>query len=169
MGGWIEAGQNVRGWYEESNESGGGCDEREGAKAWTGNSRTGNAVHRFSENAGDAHEQGLMGRVAVEGHRESQMTRAVLFEAVERAGVGDGVRADFESDVVAAKFTFVADACVDPPDGGVEEEECFGDGLEYVPEKVSAANVCELVCQDDFEFIRAQGCEGSERKQNDCA
>ena len=69
------------------------------------------------------------------------MVRAVFFESIQRAGVGNGVGADGKSKIVAAKFAFVTDARVDPPDSGVKEEERLGDGLEDVPEEVGTADM----------------------------
>ena len=63
----------------------------------------------------------------------------------------------------------MTNAGADPPDGGMEEEECFGDGLQDVPEEVGAAHVGQFVGENDFELVGAKQSDGAEREQNDGA
>jgi hypothetical protein len=99
--------------------------------------------------------------MAVERHGEAQVAGALFFKVNERVRINDRVRADFESEVVAAEFTLGADAGVDPPNARMEEEEGFRDGLQNVPEEVCAAHVSQLVGEDDFEFFGAKQGDGA--------
>ena len=147
----VEAGQQVRHGKKDDDESGAGGGKREGAETTAGN-----ASHGFTEDACNTREKSCVRLMAVERHGEAQVTGAVLFEMNESVRVNDGVGADFEGEIVAAEFALVANAGADPPDGGMEEEERFGDGLQDVPEEVGAAHVSEFVGENDFEFVSAE-------------
>ena len=56
-----------------------------------------------------------------------------------------------------------------PPDRRMEEEQSFGKGLQQVPEKIGAADMGQLMCQDNFEFFRAERCCGGNRQQHQSA
>jgi hypothetical protein len=97
-----------------------------------------------------------MGLMAIESHGKPQVARALLFKPYERVRIGEGIGADFEGKIVAAKFALMTNARAYPPDGGMEKEESFGDGLQDVPKEVGATHVGQLVSEDDFKFFRAQ-------------
>ena len=160
----IEAGQQVRHGKKDDDESGAGCGERERAKTTAGNTS-----HGFTEDACNTREQSCVGLMAIERHGEAQVAGALLFKMNEGVRVDDRVGADLEGEVVAAEFALVTDAGADPPDGGMEEEECFGDGLQDVPEEVGAADVSEFVGENDFEFVGTEQSDGAEREQDDGA
>jgi hypothetical protein len=91
--------------------------------------------------------------MAVERHGETEMAGALFFEMNESMCVDDGIGAHFEREIVAAEFALVTNAGVEPPYGGVEEEESFRDGLEDVPEEVGAAHMSQLVRKNDFKLV----------------
>ncbi len=109
----------------------------------------------LAEDAQDAQPQGGTRAVPVERHGEARLAGPLLLKVEQGAGVDDGVGADLEREVVAAELAFVAQAAADPPHGGMEEEDRFREGLHEVPEEVRAADVGELVSQDDFQFVGA--------------
>jgi hypothetical protein len=83
--------------------------------------------------------------VAVERHGEVKLPRTLLLQLEECVGIHNRVRADGEGQVVAAQFALVTDSAAQPPNGGMEEEQRFGHGLNEVPEEVSTADVGQLV------------------------
>src|SRR3569832_600755 len=93
----------------------------------------------------------------------------MLCKAVQSTGVGKRVRTYLQREIVTAEFALLTNAGVDPPDGGVEEEEGLRDCLEDVPEEISAAHVGELVRENDFEFVRAERGNGAQREKDDSA
>src|SRR5439155_16820179 len=101
------------------------------------------------------------------GAEEPVALGSLLFEEEQGGGVGDGVGAGGDGDVVAAELTLLAEAGADPPDGGMEEEEGFDHGLEDVPEVVGAADVGELVGEDGFELLGGEDGEGGGREQDE--
>src|SRR5581483_4224576 len=120
----IEVGQQMRHREKQNDQSGAGRGERKGTKTWAGN-----ASHGFSKNPGDAHQQSLTRAMTVERHGQAKILRAVFFETIESVCIDDRIGADRKSKVVTAELALVTDAGTDPPDSGMEEEKCFGDGL----------------------------------------
>ena len=92
--------------------------------------RLGIQWHGFTQDACNAHAKSLWRLVAIERHGKVQMARAMLFKMNERVRINHRIGADLQGEVVAAEFALVADAAADPPNGGMEEEECFDDGLQ---------------------------------------
>jgi len=109
---------------QENDECGEGGCERE----WAGVAAI-HVCHWFSEDSGNAHAQSLRGLVAIESHCKTPLAGALFLEQEKGVGVNDGIRAKLEREIIAAKLAFVTNMTADPPDGGMEKEECFGKGL----------------------------------------
>ncbi len=75
-------------------------------------------------------------------------------ELDERAGVAHRVAAGGHREVVAAVLALDAHAVRHPPHGGVVEEQRLGRGLQQVHQVVVAADVRQLVGQDQLELLR---------------
>jgi hypothetical protein len=98
--------------------------------------------------------------MTIESHGQPPMLGALLLETQERFCIRHRVGANLERKVVAAEFALAANARVDPPHGGVKEEQRFGQRLDEVPEKVGAADVGQLMRQYNFKLIRTERCNG---------
>src|SRR5215813_1821096 len=48
----------------------------------------------------------------------------------------------------------------------MKEEQSFNHRLQDVPEVVGTANMCEFVCQDNFQLFGAETCERADRQEN---
>jgi hypothetical protein len=97
-----------------------------------------------------------MGLMTIERHGKAQVARALLFKPHERVRIRKRIGANIEGEIIAAEFSLVADARTDPPYGGMEEEESFGDGLQDVPKEIGAAHMSQLVGEYDFKFVGAE-------------
>ena len=69
----------------------------------------------------------------------------VFGDTNQSASVVSGRTTEFDGECIATGFAFTADLMTDPPDGGVEEQQCFGKELEQVGEIIAAPDVSEFV------------------------
>src|SRR5580704_16847432 len=94
------------------------------------------------------------------------MRGTVGFEAGQGANVGEGVARNRNSFVVAAKFALVAKLAGNPPDGGMVEQECFGDALQDVDEIIVAADMREFVSEQRLDVFGWKAGESADWHQN---
>ena len=118
---------------------------------------------RQPQQPADARDERPAGR----RHRQPGMRDAPRGQLCQCRGVFRGVATHGDRDIVTTMLPFGADARGHPPDGGVIEEDRFGQRLQEVDREVVTPDVCELVRQDRFDLPRRQSRHRGDREQHD--
>ena len=89
-------------------------------------------------------EDTLRQRAATQGHRQGRRLRPCRDQR-QRPGIFQPVAAERERDLVTAEFAFGADAPVQPPQGGMIEEQHLGQYLEEVHKGIEPPDMGQFV------------------------
>jgi hypothetical protein len=156
MYGWL--------WVRDS-EQGVPCEQRTGqANDAAGKS---DPAHSGANRLPSEHtEDSLRQRTAVRSHHQDGRVPP-LFHEREGAGILDGIATKGNGCIVTAALTFGTNAFIQPPDGGVIEQQSLSRNLEKIHEWIKPLDVRQFVRDNRLQLLLGKARESSHRQQDD--
>jgi hypothetical protein len=156
MYGWL--------WVRDS-EQGIPCEQRTGqANDAAGKS---DPAHSGANRLPSEHtEDSLRQRTAVRSHHQDGRVPP-LFHEREGAGILDGIATKGNGCIVTAALTFGTNAFIQPPDGGVIEQQSLSRNLEKIHEWIKPLDVRQFVRDNRLQLLLGKARESSHRQQDD--